>query len=296
MGEGQEPLTRQVIIEGRGLHTGAPVRVVLEASPGPVRLRNDGIASPEAREVREARAARAAREAREARVDEMVVVSTERATTIEACGGGVRAQTVEHAFGALAGLGVYEGVTLAIDGPEMPLLDGGAVVWCDAVKRLGVARCVPRLKVAREATIEVGRSRYELATGTGVEVEVRLELDDARIARDARWSGDPDDFEARIASARTFAFAHEVEDLLCRGLARHVDPASVVVIAAEAIHCAGRPFSADEPARHKVLDLVGDLYLYGGPPVGRVRAVRPGHAANARAIRRACEEGALVRI
>jgi UDP-3-O-[3-hydroxymyristoyl] N-acetylglucosamine deacetylase len=78
------------------------------------------------------------------------------------------------------------------------------------------------------------------------------------------------------------------------GLARHVDPEAVVVLAPDGVHCRGA-FEADEPARHKLLDLVGDLYLHGGPPQGRMHAHRPGHSANAAAIARALEEGVLVR-
>jgi UDP-3-O-[3-hydroxymyristoyl] N-acetylglucosamine deacetylase len=266
-------LTRQVIVQGVGLHTGSPVRVTLQDCTGPVQLRGQGASVT---------------------LDELSVVSTDRATTVEARGGGLRTKTVEHVLAALGGLGVYEGVALRIDGPEMPLLDGGATAWCDAVRRLGVEAGRRRLRVAREAVVHVGASRYEWAPADGVDVEVRLEIDDVRIAPHARWAGDPDDFYVRIAPARTFAVAREIEELLRRGLARHVDPASVVLIAPDAIHHAGRPFSPDEPARHKLLDLVGDLYLYGGPPLGRVCALRPGHAANTRAILQARDDGVLV--
>jgi UDP-3-O-[3-hydroxymyristoyl] N-acetylglucosamine deacetylase len=67
------------------------------------------------------------------------------------------------------------------------------------------------------------------------------------------------------------------------------------VLAPGVVHHAGRPFSADEPARHKLLDLIGDLYLHGGPPLGLVRALRPGHAANAAAIQQALAEGIVER-
>jgi len=266
-------MTREVIVEGVGLHGGAPARVTLRARPGPVALAAAGV---------------------EARIDQLEVVSTARATTVQARGAGAPVGTVEHAFAALAALGVTDGVSVAIEGPEMPLLDGGAAAWCEALARLGAPRGGRRLRVARAALLDVGPSRYELAPADSVDVQVRLEIDDPRIAPDARWRGDPDDFVARIAPARTFAMAHEIEELLRRGLARHVDPACVVVIAPDAIHHAGRPFEADEPARHKLLDLLGDLYLHAGPPLGRIRAVRPGHAANARAFRRAVEEGLFV--
>ena len=128
-----------------------------------------------------------------------------------------------------------------------------------------------------------------------MDVEVCIDLGYPRFAAEARWQGSPQDFVDRIAPARTFTLARDVEELVRRGLARHVDPDSVVVLAPDAVHHSGRPFRADEPARHKLLDLIGDLYLHGGPPLGRVLAVRPGHASNARAFRRALEEGVLVR-
>ena len=265
-----------VVVEGFGLHSGAAARVVVRRCDGPVRIGTNGL---------------------EARIDEFRTVSTDRATTVEANGGALRVATVEHAFAALAGLGIYEGVILVVAGPEMPILDGGASVWCDAIARLAVAPTGPRLRVVREAAIAVGASRYELApNGGAIDLEVRLELQDVRVDSVARWHGDKDDFRLRIAPARTFATAADVEDLARRGLARHVDPRSVVVLAKDAIHSSGRPFSPDEPARHKLLDLIGDLYLRGGPPLGRIRALRPGHAATAHALQLAVHQGALAPI
>jgi len=260
-------------LEGIGLHTGAASRVGLQRSEGPVRLRLAGV---------------------DTRIDELDVVSTARATTVQARAGGPRVGTVEHALAALAGLGLYEGVTLEVDGPEMPLLDGGASAWCAALQRLDVSPSAPRLRVTRAACYDVGPSHYDLAPTDGtVEVTARIDFDDPRLAPEASWSGDAADFVARIAPARTFALAREIDELARRGLARHVDPICVVIIAPDAILHAGRPFTADEPARHKLLDLLGDLYLRGGPPLGRVLAMRPGHAANARLLQRAVEDGVL---
>jgi UDP-3-O-[3-hydroxymyristoyl] N-acetylglucosamine deacetylase len=229
-----------------------------------------------------------------ARVDELEVVSTARATTVRPCGRGEPIGTVEHLFAALAGLGVYEGIDVLVEGPELPLLDGGARCWCEAIGSLSPPHRAPRLRVEREYTLEAGPSRYAFSPGgEGVDVEVNIELGDPQIARVASWQGDAADFVARIAPARTFALASEVEELLRRGLARHVDPASVVLIAPETVHFAGRPFTPEEPARHKLLDLMGDLYLKGGPPLGKVVAVRPGHASNVRAMSRAMAEGVL---
>lgn len=261
-----------MVVQGRGLHSGQPCTVVLQRAPGPVALVQGGA---------------------RATVPGLVVASTARATTVEDAGGSLRIGTVEHAFAALAGLGIREGLELCVDGPELPLLDGGALAWCDALARLDLPSRPPRLAVTRAASYAVGPSRYELAPSEpGIDVSVHVELD-ARFEPMARWQGEAADFVARIAPARTFALAHEVEELARRGLARHADPASVVVLGPDAVLSSGRPFAPDEPARHKLLDLVGDLYLRGGPPVGRFHAVRPGHASNARAIARALEDGVL---
>jgi UDP-3-O-[3-hydroxymyristoyl] N-acetylglucosamine deacetylase len=263
-------------VDGVGLHTGAPSRVWLRVSPGPVVLRVGNV---------------------EARLEELRVASTTRATTVEAHGGRLRVATVEHLFAALAALGVHDGLTVRVEGPEMPLLDGGSAAWCDAIDRLRPEATAPRLRVVREGSVEVGASRYEWFPGDRIAIDVRVDFDGfdgVRVAREVRWDGDAADFRVRIAPARTFAFMHDVTELLSAGLARHVDPASVLVLTPDGIHCAGRPYSADEPARHKLLDLVGDLYLHGGPPIGRVRAVRPGHAANHRALSLALAGGIVV--
>jgi len=275
-GEGTRVGVVETSVEGVGLHSGRRVRVVLRARRGPVTVRVAAI---------------------EAHIDELSVASTSRATSVEAHGGALRLGTVEHAFAALGGLGIYEGLGLDVVGPELPLLDGGASAWCDAIDALGVAASTPRARVARRAVFAIGSSRYEFTPGDRVALEAQLELDgfDERVVvPEARWDGTPADFRARIAPARTFALACHLDELAAAGLARNVDPESVVVLTPSGALCAGRPFEPDEPVRHKLLDLIGDLYLYGGPPVGHVRAVRPGHAANAEVMRRAREEGVVI--
>jgi UDP-3-O-[3-hydroxymyristoyl] N-acetylglucosamine deacetylase len=274
--DGTRTAFRSATLDGFGLHTGARVRVVLRREPGPVRLRGNGD---------------------EARLDELRIVSTARATTVESPSGRLRIGTVEHAMAALAGLGVRGGVVIEVDGPELPLLDGGAAQWCEALRKvrapIGEGH-PPSLRVARREIVEVGASRFELTPSDGIDVEVRFDTDDPRVAPCARWVGGADDFEQRIAPARTFAFARDMDALLRDGLASRVDPASVILIAPDTVHHAGRPFCADEPARHKLLDLLGDAYLHGGPPLGRIAAFRPGHTANAQALRQALASGALV--
>jgi UDP-3-O-[3-hydroxymyristoyl] N-acetylglucosamine deacetylase len=269
-------VVRAVVVEGIGIHTGEGARVTLSAGTrgAPVCFRIAGEDVPLAR---------------------LSVASTLRATTVgyEGRAGEIRIGTVEHLLAALAGLGVYAGLVVEVEGPELPLLDGGASAWVVAVGRLALPRRAPALRITRPEVIDVGASRYVFRPGESQNLEVVVELDDPRLIKSASWSGDAVDFAERIAPARTFALARDAEALLAAGLARHVDPASVVLVTDDAIHTAGAPLAPDEPARHKLLDLMGDLYLRGGPPLGNLHATRPGHSANAEACRIALEAGVL---
>jgi UDP-3-O-[3-hydroxymyristoyl] N-acetylglucosamine deacetylase len=263
-------------IEGYGLHGGVPSSVRFLREPGGVRLRSSGV---------------------EARIAELVFDGAKRSTTATTRDGRLRVGTVEHLFAALGAMSIRDGVVVEIEGPEVPLADGSARAFVDALAALGQGPSPPALRIVRAGTIDVGSSQYEVRPpehATDVRVEVEVDFDDHRLERHARWNGDAIDFRDRIAPARTFGFEHEVSDLMERGLASHVTPESVVVIARDRVLSAGRPFRSDEPARHKLLDLVGDLYAHGGPPLGSVRATRPGHAATHEAIRHGFARGLLM--
>ncbi len=229
-------------------------------------------------------------------MEDLRVVDVRRATTVGCAtpGGPLRVRTVEHLFAALAALGVRGELIVDVDGPELPLLDGCASLWTTAVGDVAPPCRPPALRVARGGIVDVGASRYELRPGDAVRVEVTVDFGDPRLDPTAVWNGDAADFRERLAPARTFALSRDVDELLGSGLARHVDPGSVVLIAPGVVHAAGRAFTSDEPARHKLIDLMGDLYLTGGPPLGTVRAFRPGHAANAEAVRIAIAARLLV--
>lgn len=257
-----------MIVEGFGLHSGHPSRVVFERKSGPTAI--------------------ATREA-EVSLDDLVVVDATRSTTIGAPDGQLRVATVEHLFAAMAGLSVREGVRCIVEGPEIPLADGGARSFVEALAALALPKIGPSLRIEKIGTIAIGSSVYTFAPGDDVSVEVTFE--DPKFGATASWHGDASDFVERIAPARTFGFAREVEELLDRGLAKHVAPESVVVLSESGALFAGLPFSPDEPARHKLLDLIGDLFVHGGPPRGTVRALRPGHASTHAALAQAMADG-----
>lgn len=202
---------------------------------------------------------------------------------------------VEHLFAALGALGIHHGLLIEVDGDELPLLDGGAVEWSRCLLALAVPASPPRLRVVRDGVVSVGRATYEWRRASGDEsaCEVRLDAFHPHVARVARWDGTGRDFLKRIAPARTFVLSREIGWMLAQGLAAKVEPESVVVLGDDEIFAAGRPFSTDEPARHKLLDLIGDLTLHGGPPLGSVVAHSPGHALTHEAVRRALADGVV---
>lgn len=256
------------VLRGVGVHSGKECAVRISRGEGPVRVRAGGGAVP---------------------MTELRIADTVRSTGITVDGCVVR--TVEHLFAAFAGLSVYEGASIDIEGEELPLLDGGARTFAEALARLDVRPSSPLLEVARPGTVEVFESRYEFREGDHPVVEVVLDFGDAPLAKTARWDGDPGDFLLRIAPARTFALEHEIVALGEASLARFADPGSVIVVGKE-LHGAG-VVAPDEPARHKLLDFMGDAYVVGGPPRGTIVAHRPGHRSNHAALRAAIDRGIL---
>lgn len=275
--------TRPTRLEGYALHAGTRAAVELTRSEGPVVL---------------------AQGAQRARLDELTVTHGDGAVRVSN-GRGLELELVEHFLAALGGLGIREGVTATVEGPEFPLLDGGARELADALLAMGLEVAAPRLRVARAGVIARGKSSYAFAPGASVELSVEIEFDHRAVGRQtARWSGDPHDFRERIAIARTFGFTADAADLRARRRARlfWVSDSAARAAAHRAVvtygESAGPPEAApapDEAARHKLLDLIGDLALYGGPPQGSIEARRPGHTATHDIVRRALDLGLLSR-
>lgn len=226
-------------------------------------------------------------------IRDLRVEPSERNTVVTDAAGSFRVATVEHLLAALAGLGLRTGVVVDVLGSEVPLLDGGARLFVDALRR--VAQDAPEpspMRVVRAGRVDVGRSSYVFTPAETMRLEVSLSFDELGRTSEASWDGTASAFVREIAPARTFGLAHEVMELIDRGLASHVAPESVVVLGRDDVLWSGRPFTESEPARHKLLDLVGDLFLHGGPPAsGVLRAIRPGHAATHAAIAEAIVRG-----
>jgi UDP-3-O-[3-hydroxymyristoyl] N-acetylglucosamine deacetylase len=286
-------------LEGFALHAGTVTAVTLAPHEGPITLaRHDK------------RAALAS--LRVTRTDFGVAVTDDR---------GLEVDLVEHLLAALGGLGVRRGVMAVVEGPELPILDGGARVFAEAIARLEIPESVPELVVARRGVLAFDESSYAFEPGDTVELQVEAIFDHPAIGtQHARWDGNRGSFRDQIAPARTFGFVSQTAELARRGraglatrpAARSDDdpgksPAgekSLAALREAALREAVLIFDESAPpprvgeneiARHKLLDLIGDLTLYGGPPLGRIAARRPGHTATHRIVRRALDCGILSR-
>lgn len=261
----------EIVFHGVGLHSGAQCAVALRRRTGELAFLQDG---------------------RRAGLGELSVVRADRGVQVRS-DSGLEIDLVEHLMAAMAGLSIRRSLQVELAGPEVPLLDGGALELGRALDALELPRDPPALRVVQAGDIHVDGSRYAFEPGDAVEIEVDVEFEGLG-AESARWRGDPAGFLSEIAPARTFGFSSEAEELRQIGRAGHVDPHAVIVIEPDgSVAPPGEPPRPAELARHKLLDLLGDLYLFGGPPLGRLRAGRPGHARNQRAMRQALEFGLL---
>ncbi len=274
----------RVRVSGRGLHGGKSADVDLLATDAPNVMLS----------VAKMRAA----------LPGCLVTDAFRSTTIAV--GFASLRTVEHLAAALFGLGIANGLAIEVNGEELPLLDGGASAWVSALKevmraegRLEARRAKLRepnapARIARGATLTDGNARYTFTPADDTRVSVRVELGDARYDGEASWDGTPAAFERDIAPARTFSREEDVMELVLRGVASWVPRESVVVLRMNrpALFF-GRPFADDEPARHKLLDLIGDVYVRCGVLRGHVHAERPGHARTHMILTRALADGVI---
>jgi UDP-3-O-acyl-N-acetylglucosamine deacetylase len=208
------------------------------------------------------------------------VVSEQRRTVLQAEAGGIRVQTVEHILSALAGMGVTDAV-IEVTGPEIPIGDGSALMWTDAIGAAGVVGLAGQADVVRiEHPMTLGERGepgceyvYKLDYGPGFPVP----------AQEARFfmplAGDAAGYSREVAPARTFSTQAEAEAAQKMGMFTQFTPRDMLVIGPQGPVDNELRFPT-EPAMHKVLDLIGDVSLCGRCVVGRVVATRSGHALN----------------
>lgn len=200
--------------------------------------------------------------------------------------------TVEHVLSALSGLGLTDAI-VEIRGPEPPIFDGSASAIVDALTGAGlrdIEGTIEPLQITEPIRVEDGRGgviaaeprpdnqpgclyRYELDYGPGAPIK----------PQQADWDSGWPDAHARyaeeVAPARTFSLEVEAKQMAAAGLFAHLSPKEMLVIGSDGPVENTLRFD-NEPARHKLLDLIGDLALVGRPIQGAVTATRAGHALN----------------
>ncbi|MBV8472733.1 MAG: UDP-3-O-acyl-N-acetylglucosamine deacetylase [Hyphomicrobiales bacterium] len=267
----QTTLRDRVEISGLGVHSGAPARLILhpaDVDTGIIILRT-GLPNGRERLI----------EAKWSNVTQTSLCTVIGDTT------GAAVSTVEHVMAALAGLHV-DNALVEIDGAEMPIMDGSAVQFVDAIDAVGLAQqSRPRryIRVLRPVRVESGRSYSELRPASrGFRLDVEIDFDTCTIGRQRRvFDLSPEVFRKDIARARTFGFVSDVKKLWQAGFALGSSLENSVALDGEAIlNPEGLRF-ADEFVRHKTLDAIGDLSLAGAPIIGCYHAYRPGHTTNA---------------
>lgn len=234
------------------------------------------------------------------------VVDLSRGTTIEH--NGARINTVEHTLAALVGLEI-DNVLIKIDGPEPPILDGSSMMFIEAIEKVGVQE-----QNALRNFLEITESIIYKDPDRDVEIAA-LPLDDFRVTVMVDYNSPVlgsqhaslnsiSEFKNEIASSRTFCFLHELEMLYKNNLIKGGDLNNAIVVVDRVVKDEELDYLAglfnkpkvevkkegilnnvdlrhrNEPARHKLLDVVGDLALVGRPIKAQILAARPGHAAN----------------
>ncbi len=288
----QKTLSAPITFKGKGLHTGVSVTMNVlpaEENTGLVFRRTDLEGSP----------------AIEALGD--YVTDTSRGTTIEK--NGVRISTIEHIMAALWTSGVDNAV-IEIDAPEVPIMDGSAREYVKRIAEAGLTGQQADIKyfeVQEKMLFEIPEKgvKVEIYPDQEYSVSVLIDYNSTVLGNQyAVYDPSKDDFAAEIAPCRTFVFLHELEPLLKLNLIKggDLDNAIVIVekaVSQEEIDRLSQIFNkknievtskgylnnlelrfGNETARHKLLDILGDLALLGMRIKGRVMASRPGHFAN----------------
>ena len=298
--EKQKTLQGSFTLKGKGLHTGLPITITFNPAP-----ENHGYkikrVDLEGEPVIDALAEN--------------VGATQRGTVLMK--GDVHVSTVEHAMSALYALGV-DNCLIEVNAPEFPILDGSSIEYDKELNRVGLVEqkdardyFVVRRKI--EVKDEESGSKLILLPDENFCVNSFIEFESKYIPNQSATLDDLTQFEKEIASCRTFVFVREIQQLLGAGLIKGGDLDNAIVIyerqisqedldklgdllgvphkdASELGYLNHKPLQyANEPARHKLLDIIGDMALIGKPIKGRVIATRPGHKINnqlARAIRK----------
>ncbi|MHB8881319.1 MAG: UDP-3-O-acyl-N-acetylglucosamine deacetylase [Thermodesulfovibrionales bacterium] len=260
----QRTIKNAISFEGIGLHTGIHSRVTLNPAS-----RDSGITF--------------------IRTDKPMVVKAHVGSVIDTAfattigHNGVKIKTIEHLMAALAGLGI-DNVTIEVEGPEIPILDGSSTEMISLILNAGIARQAkkrPFLRILRPFIFDDGHAKIAAFPYKGYKITYSIHFHHHGIG-EQRMSVtiDEETFARELAPARTFGFLKDIEYLRTNGLAKGGSLDNAIILGENGIlNTSGLRFK-DEFVRHKVLDSIGDFSLLGFPIQGHIIASKSGHAAN----------------
>lgn len=290
----QHTLNAPFSFEGKGLHTGLHIHanfLPAEENTGIRICRTDLEGNPTYEAIAD------------------YVTATERGTVLER--GAWKVSTVEHALSALYALGV-DNCLIEVDGPEMPILDGSAKYFIQSIEKVGLQEQEAEQKVfvvtePIEYISERGNKMVILPCDH-YEAGVTITYESGILREQSAEIHDLANYKCELSSARTFCFVREIEPLLRMGLIKGGDLQNALVIYETPMSQEGLDYMTDklgqprldanrlgylsplnypnEPARHKLLDLIGDLSLIGCRIQGKIAALRPGHTFNTQCAKR----------
>ncbi len=262
----QHTLAGQTTLEGTSLHTGQKVSLTLKPAPEGHGFKFRRIDLPDQPFIN-------------ADVDKVQTV--ERATTLAE--GSVKVHTVEHVISALTGMGV-DNALIEMDANEPPIGDGSSRPFVEMIKKVGTTP-----QIAPRKVWEI-REPLHLETGDGTIITIvpckTFKVSVTNVGPEGRFTQyfsseiTPELYEKEICAARTFVYYEDVKPLLDKGLIKGGSLESAVVIRGNEIMSKEAMRFTNEFARHKALDIIGDLMLAGVKILGHVIAVKPGHGPN----------------
>ena len=269
-GAKQTTLRDQIAVSGVGVHSGLPVTLTLYPADDDTGIVFQRVAADGSIE-------------REVRADVRAVTATEFATVLGDAKGPL-CSTAEHLLAALRGLSV-DNVIAEIDGPEVPIMDGSAAPFVDAIDQAGLTmRALPRryIEVIKPVRVSKDGAYGELRPNDhGFRVEAEIDFDHPLIGRQAlALDIEPETFRREIARARTFGFMRDVAKLWTAGYALGASFENTLVVTEDRVLNPEGLRYDNEFVRHKMLDAIGDLALAGQPMLATYRTVCGGHKLN----------------
>jgi UDP-3-O-[3-hydroxymyristoyl] N-acetylglucosamine deacetylase/3-hydroxyacyl-[acyl-carrier-protein] dehydratase len=286
----QTTIKNPITVSGVGLHTGVNANLTFKPAPENHGYQFKRIDLPDQPII-------------EADVDH--VIDTNRGTTIGK--GNARVSTIEHVLAALSGMEI-DNVMMEIDGPEVPILDGSSKPFIDILEKVGIQeQNAERIyyTLSENITYEDPSRKTEMLAvpSEDFRLTVMVDYNTDILGTQHATLYNVGEFKSEVSESRTFCFLHELEMMLKANLIKGGDINNAIVVVDKPVSedklaylrkvfnrkdvTVERGFlnnvklrSQNEPARHKLLDIVGDLALVGAPLKGHILAARPGHGAN----------------